>query len=80
MSEKLLIEVFQAHKTENYGSKTFVPEIMGPASFLTKIVWERISRLSVAGPQDLTDVVFRIVDQSRYTEVQSFISHKILFS
>jgi len=25
--------------------------------------------LSVAGPQDLTDVVFRIVDQSRYTEV-----------
>ena len=37
MSEKLLIEVFQAHKTENYGSKTFVPEIMGPASLLTKI-------------------------------------------
>ena len=25
--------------------------------------------LSVCGPQDLTDVVFRIVDQSRYTEV-----------
>ena len=23
----------------------------------------------MAGPQDLTDVVFRIVDQSRYTEV-----------
>ena len=25
--------------------------------------------LSVGGPQDLHDVVFRIVDQSRYTEV-----------
>ena len=25
--------------------------------------------LSVGGPQDLSDVVFRIVDQSRYTEV-----------
>ena len=25
--------------------------------------------LSVGGPQDLSDVIFRIVDQSRYTEV-----------
>ena len=28
-----------------------------------------LSRLSVAGPSDLSDVTFRIVDQSRYTEV-----------
>ena len=28
-----------------------------------------LARLSVAGPQELTDVTFRIVDQSRYTEV-----------
>ena len=27
------------------------------------------SSLSVAGPSDLSDVVFRIVDQTRYTEV-----------
>ena len=28
-------------------------------------------RLSVAGPQDLTDIIFRIVDQSRYAEVST---------
>ena len=28
-----------------------------------------MSRLSVAGPSDLSDVVFRIVDQSKYAEV-----------
>ena len=30
-----------------------------------------ICRLSVAGPADLSDVVFRIVDQTRYTEVDT---------
>ena len=33
------------------------------------IIIHTFSRLSVAGPTDLSDVVFRIVDQSRYTEV-----------
>ena len=31
-----------------------------------------ICRLSVAGPADLSDVVFRIVDQTRYTEVHRY--------
>ena len=30
-----------------------------------------ICRLSVAGPADISDVVFRIVDQTRYTEVDT---------
>ena len=29
--------------------------------------------LSVGGPQDLSDVIFRIVDQSRYTEVLALL-------
>ena len=34
----------------------------------------------MAGPQDLTDVVFRIVDQSRYTEVQARYQRNIINS
>jgi hypothetical protein len=37
--------------------------------FYLKVICE--CRLSVAEPSDLSDVVFRIVDQTRYTEVRT---------